>query len=408
MAEKIYVEEYGCNRRQLDVRTIRNYLQANGYQLVDRPEEADRILISTCAFKKKEEDESVSRLRNLKKYGKEVLVLGCLPDIATERYREFSDLPKIAPKEIEKIDEYFQGSAIPFAKVAEAHVIDRAGGNWGRTLKSMLRSSSLLDPAFWEQIRIAGGRRLAALVTGPKESFFLFICRGCDGRCSYCAIKRSVGSVRSKPPGEVLGEFHRGLGEGYREFNLLGDDPGCYGTDNGSTFPELLRLLLKEAQTACGRGGEEAQFHIKEMHPKYMIRYRDELQRLPGLASLRSVLCPVQSGSDRILGLMQREHRAADISAAMQGLRQAQPGIVLDTQIIVGFPSETEQDFRHTLSLVKESRFNSVVVFPYHDKSQTPAASLPDKLPEKVIRRRMREAFGFFRREGIRAYYSCP
>jgi tRNA A37 methylthiotransferase MiaB len=414
MTKKIYIENAGCNRRQLDLRKIRQYLLANGYTLVDSPQQADRILVSTCAFKAQEEDRSVARLRALRRYDAEILVYGCLPDIAPEKFREFQNLPKIAPRELHTIDTFFADVKIPFAEVEEANQISPSEGGNFKTAVRRLLSGELLTPSFYPLALYAAGRRLRALFGRWHPDYYLFVCRGCQGQCAYCAIRRAVGPVRSKPLNAVVAEFRRGIEKGYTDFSILGDDPGCYGLDIGSSLPELLQVLQTERCEMIDRARQngdsppEIGFHVKEIHPKFVIRYGDELIRLCREGAIKSLLCPIQSGSDPVLELMVREHTVADLQQVLRRVRQASPGLDLSTQVIVGFPSETAEDFQETLRVVREVGFNSVVVFPYHDKEGTPASRLEGKLPQGLIRQRMRQAFRYFRGEGVKAYYNVP
>ncbi len=408
---KVYIDEAGCKRRQLDIHTIKKYLVANGHSLVENPEDSDRILVSTCAFKQKEEDDSIKRLRFFRKYGREIMVFGCLPDIAKERYREFADCHKVAPKEIENLDRYFEHDTVNFADMATANTIANKHPDLVKSLKRKIQSGDLFNGELFAETAQAGASRLRELFSKPQESWFLFVCRGCHGRCSYCAIRRSVGPVKSKPLSRVVEEFRLGLGAGYRTFNILGDDPGCYGLDIGESLPGLFAALMNDlpaAATVPGIQENEVRFQLKEIHPKFLISYADRLVSRTLFRRVESMLCPVQSGSDRILKLMDREHTAGELKSVLLRTRHENPGIILDTQIIVGFPSETEADFQATLDMVKSSGYDSVVVFPYHDKEGTPASEIGAKVPAPEIRKRMREAFRYFGKNGIKAYYSCP
>lgn len=408
MEKTVYIEGTGCNRRQLDLGKIRRYLTMNGYILVDKPEAADYIVLGTCAFKKTEEDVSVLRLREMVSYkSKKLLVYGCLPDIAGERFREFSAIPKVAPKEIEKIEGFFHDIVIPFGRIPESHTIESNGLSLSR-LKTKVQSGEIFTREFFTQIRTTGRKKLNNLIE-PANEYYLFICRGCVGKCSYCAIARSIGKVKSKNPTEVREEFRAGVDNGHRDFILLGDDPGCYGLDIATTFPELLAPLLDDGRSlSAGSPRQPIHFHLKEIHPKFMLLYRRQLTRLLASSQIKTVLCPIQSGSDRILALMQREHAAGDLTAMTTRIKEKNSGCHLTTQMIVGFPSETDDEFRQTLDAVKNSAFDSVVVFPYHDKEGTPASRLSSKVSDRVIKLRVRQAFKFFRKEGIKAFYNCP
>jgi tRNA A37 methylthiotransferase MiaB len=279
-----------------------------------------------------------------------------------------------------------------------------------KSFKRKLQGGDLFNREFLSETAHAGVNRLKEMFSKPQESWFLFICRGCRGQCSYCAIRRSVGPVKSKPISVVVAEFRRGLRAGYRDFSILGDDPGCYGLDNHERLPDLLQALnasIHETPVA-GESPADLHFHIKEIHPKFFIKYEGQLLGQPFLRLVKSLLCPVQSGSDRILDLMRREHTSAELKQVLLNAREKLPQMDLDTQMIVGFPSETDNDFAATLDMVRQAQFNSVVVFPYHDKEGTPASEIKDKVSPEVIRKRMQHAFSYFRKHGVKAYYSCP
>lgn len=411
MKKKVYIEEAGCNRRKLDLERIRSYLESNDYEVVARPEDADKILVATCAFKKVEEDESIQRLRHYRKYGSEMVVYGCLPDIAEERYREFADIPKIAPREIEKIEVLFPGKMKSYSEVADTNLIGKKNIPTFKSIARVIQTQPKIDLEFWHRMFATGRKKVTDIISPPVTPYYLFACRGCLGKCGYCAIRKSVGSVLSKPIPAVVTEFQHGLSRGYRDFTILGDDPGCYGIDIGSSLPELLQALFaagaaaKEPNAVKGR---DVVFRLNEIHPKFLIPYTDNFLAMERFSSVRSILCPIQSGSGRILDLMQREHTPEEFEAVVKKIQTHQPQTEFNTQIIVGFPSETEEDFQKTLDCVARNQFSSVVVFPYDDKDGTDASTLAGKISEEVIQKRMRKAFQYFAKAGVTAYYKCP
>mgnify|MGYP004701571933 FL=1 len=409
MKEKVFIEEAGCNRRQLDIKSIRNYLESNSYELVDRPEDADKILVATCAFKKLEEDESIQRLRHFRKYGAEMFVYGCLPDIAEDRYREFADIPNVAPREIEKIELLFPGNTKSYAEVADNNLIGKKSNNIFKSIVRTVQTQPTMDREFWHRMFASGRKKVTDIISPPVTPYYLFVCRGCLGKCSYCAIRKSIGLVRSKPIAAVVAEFQSGIKDGYRDFTILGDDPGCYGIDLEISLPELLQSLFADAAEDKERKSKgEVVFRLNEIHPKFLIPYTETFLAMERFASVRSILCPIQSGSNRILELMQREHTAEDFEEAVKQIRTQQPETVFNTQLIIGFPSETEEDFHESLDRVARCQFNSVVIFPYDDKFGSDSSLMPEKVSEKVIQKRMRQAFQYFAKAGVTAYYKCP
>ena len=413
--KKIYIEGEACNRRLLEKSKIKRYLECNDYELVNRPAKASHILLVTCAFKKKEEEHSIARLRDLMNYDAELLVYGCLPDISPHKYSEFHRIKNLAPKDLDEIDTFFDDIKIRYANVPDENVIDfYSSTSLLENIRDKVASNKVLSGEFIIHLAASGKKHLRKILFKSKREYFLFICKGCLGRCSYCAITRSIGSVRSKPVDVILEEFRRGVRGGYHNISILGDDPGCYGHDINLTFIDILKRLLDEckqynhmAQTS-GNNHKEIKLHIKEIHPKHLIRYKDEAIDLLKDRHIESILCPIQSGNNRILGLMRREHTTEDIFDVISEIKRINPPMELSTQIIVGFPTETEKEFHDTLDFVKRSKFDSVVVFPYHDKDNTPASQMGARVPDDVITERVRIALDCFRKRKMKAYTQCP
>lgn len=406
MKKTIYVEGVGCDRRLLEKSKILEYLKKNDYKITRRPSKADYLLLFTCAFKKAEEDYSVTRLRALQNHRGRLLVYGCLPDIAPHRLEGLATIHKLAPKDLDEIDDFFDGIQIKYADVKNSNaILNPARSNLVQTVRRNLSMNYHLTHRL---INFRSQRQK------PKKCFYLMVCRGCLGQCSYCAIPRAIGSIRSKPMAAVIAEFREGLRAKRRDFVLLGDDLGCYGLDGVGTLPDLMHSLCHEARNFSGDGLEAdanhpvVQFHLKEVHPKCLLLYEKSLPQLFESAYVKSLLCPIQSGSPRILALMRREHTIEDAKRIIHKIREVNPGIELATQIIVGFPTETEEDFQATLDLVVELGFGWVVVFPFDPKRGTIAAGLEGRISEDVIEKRVKKAFKYFKNHGIKALANCP
>ena len=415
MKNTVYIEGDGCNRRLLEVEKMKTYLEQNGYHPVNNPKIADYIVISTCAFKKKEEDQSVSKIRTFQKYDGKMLVYGCLPDIAPQRYKEFEKVNHLAPKDLEKIDQYFEGIQVKFNASKEENIIEvKLNKGQVRKAKSKLLKDDIWSREFYDRAKLLIKNKFNNLVNPFGRNFYLYICRGCRGKCSYCAIKRSIGSVKSQKIGSILSTFKQGFNAGYRNFIILGDDPGCYGLDIDTTLPSLLYALmeeyngLKSDSTRNVEVKKGLKFRINEIHPKFLIRYKNDFFDILSHKEFAGLLCPVQTGCDRILKLMQREHNIEDIRSTINTIKMKNNGIQISTQIIVGFPSETENEFLNTLEFIKEVSFNEITIFPYHDKENTAASRISDKVPQKDIDERAKYAVKFFKNAGINAYTKCP
>jgi len=210
------------------------------------------------------------------------------------------------------------------------------------------------------------------------------VSRGCRGANTYCVMRQTYGGLRSKPLDAVLSEFDKGLAQGHREFRLMAQDLGAYGQDIGTEFIQLLRALFD-------RPGQ-FQLQLIDVNIRWVVGYLDELVELlsENVTRTRILQMPVQSGSDRILELMRRGHTAAEAEGAFRAIREAMPDLLLVTHALVGFPSETEEDFEKTVRLLRTGRFDRVDIFDYSDRPGTAASRMPDKVPAGIIRARSR------------------
>ena len=408
--KKVYIEATGCTRRKLETEKLRRYLSLNGYRVCRTPEESDCILFTSCAFKDDKEEYSVRRIQKLMKYGKRVIVYGCLPDIAPNRFVQFDGVSHLAPKDLNRIDTFFDHIRVPYAEVPEVHQLTRSAqdGLWAAARRK-LRWSKLIDPAFYESAWLFLKKRVAFGTDNTATPYYLQICRGCRGRCAYCAIPRAIGGVVSLPVERILRELREGYEKDVREFVLLGDDPGCYGLDLGIDFPRLLQELCREAAQLRKNGetDDRIRFNINEIHPKYLISFIDDILPGVGQGRLGKVLCPVQSASNRILERMEREHTIEAYEAALNKLRQVNSRVFLSTQIIAGFPGETEDEYQQSLDFLVRVQFDEVVIFGYDDKANTAASRMDGKIEARKIRSRVRRGLKYLRRHGVQAYRQC-
>lgn len=368
----------GCFRRLFDAKKISDYLKTNDYEMVSRPQKADIVLLNTCALKKTQEDFAIKRVQELKKYNKKLIVCGCLPGINKERLATIFDGPVFTPSSMEKIDEIFN-SKTRFSDLPDANSL----------IKPLL-----FDPTFRDDIVRFDLKCLKLLITRLirrlKGEYFLRIAWGCLGRCSYCAIKMATGSLRSKPLKKCIEEFKEGLSRGYKKFVILGEDPGAYGLDIGDTLPNLLNKFL-EIQG-------DYKISIQDLHPRWAIKYQDELAEIVRTGRIDEIFCPVQSGSNNILKLMQRFHTREEIREALLKIKKSYPKLGLFSHALIGFPGETEEDFEETLNFFKEMNFDYVMAYSYFETPHAPSVAFPDKVSPEIREQRVKRIKSFLRR----------
>lgn len=356
-----YVHSYGCQQNVSDGEHLKGVLLDIGYGLCSGPEDADLILFNTCAVREHAEQRvfgNVGALKRLKEQKPDLIIglCGCMVQ---------------QPRILDKLR-----ASYPFVDLAfGTNAIDQ------------------LPELLLEKWRSGGKRLLKAPVAREniveeipvhRESPFrgwLPIMYGCDNFCTYCIVPYVRGHERSRSPQDVLAEFRGLVASGCKEITLLGQNVNSYGKGLAEPidFAGLLELL-------CAEPGD---YHIRFMtsHPK------DASKRLIDVIAAQPKICrhlhlPVQSGSDRILAEMNRHYTVGQYLDLIDYARQKIPGVTFSSDIIVGFPGETEEDFADTLALVKKVGYAQLFTFIYSKRSGTRAAELPDPTPrsEKTAR----------------------
>jgi tRNA A37 methylthiotransferase MiaB len=209
------------------------------------------------------------------------------------------------------------------------------------------------------------------------DSCFITIGSGCQGRCTYCSIRAGRGAARSLPLREILADAGVGLRQGRRRFVLIADDAGCWGRDIGLDLPHLLGRLRAKCPTA--------RFDLLDFNPVNLPRLFERLR--PFLSQIDHFYLPLQAGSDRILRLMRRGYAAGDILPLLRLIRETNPSVSIETDIIVGFPTETRQEFLKSLRAAQI--FNSAAFVPFVPKPDTPAAKLRGRIAPAEMRLRL-------------------
>jgi tRNA-2-methylthio-N6-dimethylallyladenosine synthase len=360
--KKVYLETYGCQMNVADSEIVLGLLDSAGTRLTDDIREADVILVNTCSIRENAEKRIYGRLGYFKrlKSGRPDLVVGVLGCMA-ERLRE--TLTGAKANGVGGIVDIIVGPD-EYRKVPE--LLHRA---WHGERGVAVRLS-----------RVETYDDLVPLRTGGVSAW-ISIMRGCDKFCSFCVVPFTRGRERSRPLAGIVGEVEALARRGFREVTLLGQNVNSY-RDGSSDFADLL-LAVASVDPAM-------RVRFTTSHP------RDMSDRLIGVIARTSNVCkyvhlPVQSGSDRILGLMNRTYDSAGYLALVGRLRDAVPGISLSTDVIVGFPTETGDDHRRTVELMERVGYDGAFMFKYSPREHTPAFDMPDDVDDGVKTMRIGE-----------------
>ncbi|MBN2196290.1 MAG: tRNA (N6-isopentenyl adenosine(37)-C2)-methylthiotransferase MiaB [Polyangiaceae bacterium] len=378
---------FGCQMNEHDSARMREVLEAAHYLPASAPTTADLVVLNTCSVREKAEHKlrsEVGRLGRLKRRrpGLLIVVAGCVAQQEGERI--LGTLPQIdlvlGPDNIRELPELLAAL--------------EAGG------PPRVRTEFDLDsPQFLRARPVPGQTAPTAYVT---------VMKGCDERCSFCIVPRTRGPERYRPSQEIMAEIAGLVGAGVREVTVLGQTVNSYRDPERLLQPAVSRRPWRHTPEARLRE-DESEFSalLREIattnpglvrlrymspHPRHLtwslIEAHHELKPLA-----RHLHLPVQSGSDRVLRRMVRRHTVAEYEERVGALRGAVPGLTLSTDIIVGFPGETEEDFAETLELVNRIRPTGLFGFKYSPRPHTPALRLGDEIPETEKRARLSRLF---------------
>ncbi|MGC2660591.1 MAG: tRNA (N6-isopentenyl adenosine(37)-C2)-methylthiotransferase MiaB [Bryobacteraceae bacterium] len=351
-----YIETFGCQMNAHDSEKVVGTMLSQGYAQVDQPEDAGLVLYNTCSIRDKAEQKVFHRLQQFKREagkGKVFGVLGCVAQ--QEGDRIFERAPHVS---------LVAGSA-SYNRLPEMLVQLEAGNR--RVTGLSLDTTETFDTPFTRR-------------DNPHRAYITII-EGCDKSCAYCVVPFTRGPERSRTSESVLRETSQLAASGYTEIQLLGQNVNSYRDPSpaGWDFAQLL------GGTGEIPGIRRVRFTTS--HPRDFIKdIVDAIDRNPALCN--HVHLPVQSGSSAILTRMQRLYTRDDYMRRIEWMKQAERDIAITTDIIVGFPGETEKDFEATLGLIDEVQYESMFIFKYSKRPNTPAMQYEDHIPEEEKTRR--------------------
>jgi tRNA-2-methylthio-N6-dimethylallyladenosine synthase len=356
---KLFIETYGCQMNVADSEVVASILQMDGFEPTEKIEEADLILVNTCSVRDNAEQKVLSRLQyfqSLKKKKKSLIigVLGCM----AERVKE------------ELIREYHADLVVgPDAYLDLPHLI----GTVEKGEKAI--NVELSTTETYKDV-------IPLKLSGIKISGFISIMRGCNNFCSYCIVPYTRGRERSRNPESILKELRALKEQGYKEVTLLGQNVNSYHWQE-ITFPRVLELVALEAP--------DMRIRFTTSHPKDMSdETLEAIARHDNIC--KQIHLPAQSGSSRILKVMNRKYTREDYLNRIAAIRRIVPEASISTDLFAGFHSETEEDHQETLSLMRNVGFDSAFMFKYSERPGTYAAKhLEDNVPEVVKIRRLEE-----------------
>ena len=347
--KSIYIETYGCALNRADSYVMMTLLKSEGYNFVEKPEDADIIILNTCAVRLETEERMKQRIKELNKLSKKLIVAGCMSSAEPATVLSISpNSSLIGPQAVEKI--------VDIVKSQDRKVIlegDRA----------------LITPRVFEG-KIA----------------IIPIADGCAGNCNFCITKLARRKLRSYPLREIVESAKYAIQNNAKEIELTGQDTAAYGLDLGGTI-NLTDVVNKIAEI-----DGDFMIRIGMMTPEQAMRIADDIiEVLKNPKVYKFIHLPVQSGDDRVLKLMNRKYTVDEYKELVLEIRRKIPFVNITTDIIIGHPGEDEEAFNNTLSLMKELRFERIHLAMYSLRPNTRSASMP-QVPDYIKKQRMQIA----------------
>jgi threonylcarbamoyladenosine tRNA methylthiotransferase CDKAL1 len=349
---RIYFRTFGCSHNVSDSEFMMGMLSKYGFYLVDTLEESDLCVFNSCTVKNPSQDAAVNLVARAEQLGKKIVVTGCVPQ-ADQSIPIFEKASLIGVSNI--------GSIVTVVEETLK----------GNRVVVIGKSSDLPDINSMPKIR---RNKLVEIIA---------ISTGCLGQCTYCKTKHARGELGSYPVEAILERIGIAIGEGVRQIWLTSEDLGAYGIDIGTDISHLLKSIISVIEAH-----PEVMLRLGMTNPPYMLQHAEEVGNILTHPQVFEFLhVPVQSGSDNVLRSMRREYTREDFDELVDRLRSLVPSITVATDIICGFPGESDDDHNNTISLIEEHRFPIINISQFYPRPGTPAARM-HRVPTKIAKQR--------------------
>ncbi|KAL1784249.1 threonylcarbamoyladenosine tRNA methylthiotransferase, partial [Sigmodon hispidus] len=356
--QKIWIRTWGCSHNNSDGEYMAGQLAAYGYKITENSSDADLWLLNSCTVKNPAEDHFRNSIKKAQEENKKIVLAGCVPQ-AQPRQDYLKGLSIIGVQQIDRVVEVVE-----------------------ETIKG--HSVRLLGQKKDNGKRLGGARLDLPKIRKNPLIEIISINTGCLNACTYCKTKHARGNLASYPIDELVERAKQSFQEGVCEIWLTSEDTGAYGRDIGTDLPTLLWKLVEVIP-------EGAMLRLGMTNPPYILEHLEEMAKILSHPRVYAFLhIPVQSASDSVLMDMKREYCVADFKRVVDFLKEKVPGITIATDIICGFPGETDQDFQETLKLVEEYKFPSLFINQFYPRPGTPAAKA-EQVPAHVKKQRTKD-----------------
>ncbi len=339
---KVYLEVYGCTANKGDASLALGLLKENNHETVDNIDDAEVLILLTCTVIGTTEQRMLSRLRSFNKMGKHIIVAGCMAPIQSDLIKSIApDAELLPPQYTHHIVDLVEGKSVSFTN----------------------KNKTCFPKYFGE-------------TTAP-----ISISEGCLFSCSYCITSLARGKLISYPVDQIVGDVCSAIKQGCKEIQLTAQDTGSYGLDTGHNLGELLEHVCQV--------DEEYRIRTGMMNPRTLLKHINEIIQAYGNSKIYKFLhLPIQSGDNDILQKMNRKYTVNDCMEIINQFRDIYPEIVIATDIIAGFPTETDEQFQHTVDLLKSVKPDITNITRYSARPHTKAKTMKGRIKTEIAKKR--------------------
>jgi MiaB/RimO family radical SAM methylthiotransferase len=385
MISKVYVTTNGCVEGQLSTTYLEQFFKRNGVEVTKDLSKADTVFFWGCGLTEKREKDSVMDIKDIKRRMKpnaKLIAWGCLPRINPKALSTVYAGPIVGADDKAFFEGLLEKIIVPFDVMDIAGAQNRLAPT-ETCVQSQGRGADAFTDAFtlfkedWDRLWARSRKNV---------NYFIRIASGCTGHCSYCSELCVFGRIKSRPTANILSDFKRGLEHGYNRFSLIATDVGAYGKDMGCTLADLLDKMIHVEDR------KDYKIILNQVNPFYLREMFPDMEKVFSSGKIATLNCPVQSGSQRILKMMGRPHSAKDWKEDMATISKRFPNIRLSTHFMVGFPTETDQDFNETLNLLDYPVFlDRIIIFKFSGRPQTYATRIAGQVSDQTKEFRTRK-----------------
>jgi threonylcarbamoyladenosine tRNA methylthiotransferase CDKAL1 len=387
MKMKVYVGTNGCIEGKQSSTIVQRFFKDNQSTIVKELTEADMIIFWACGLTVAREEDSlmlIKRIQAKMKPQTKLIVWGCLPKINPLALSKIYSGPLVGPRDFDFFERIL-GKRIPdfygtnIGGSEKAFVAKENSGLPTNNQSSFLTSGILFFKKNWDGLCTHAGK---------KTKYWINIASGCTGHCTYCSERCAFGKIKSRPVESIISNIELGIRQGYTSFSIFATDVGAYGRDIGCNLADLLEEIIHiEAKRSF-------KLILNQVNPFYLKEMAPRLEKIFESGKIAAFDCPVQSGSDRLLKLMGRPYTANEWREYMVRISTRFPDIRLSTHFMVGFPTESDQDFRATMRLLDYPLFlDKMTIFRFSARPSVSASRISNQISEEIKKSRSKQLY---------------